>query len=698
MKPKTKKQNNKKQNLFTFTKILLIGFGILLFLSFVSPIKHFINLNILFFITLGFSAFSVLFYLKPKKTVSFKQKKKIQYENDILKYIFLFALILICVPELFNLFKANWVKNIQIFFESIQTEILLIAIASGGIYFYLNKDKINKDTKESEEKQRTSEQKRKQNFSQAHPKLNSIPILKLLFRWMYKEGWWYGVSIIIIFLVFVGIRLRYIFLFPDVLHDSWYQVAAAVDFFKTGHFHEIANYFPNNYYLRGAPISFIVALFWQIFGKSLYVAQMVPTFIGALSFIFVYKISRRLIYNKHFFYIIALIFTFLPWCIYNHIYIRMYVGYELYFLVLIFIFIKISESLKKENWKTFYISTIFLIILNYLNYFWSYDSGKSLVLFATGMGLGYIFLFQINKIPITFKLKKFVKLKMSYKILILIFAIVLGWFLFDVNSKIYWLLNFQSNTASYNIKHWEFFFDINGIFMIFYLIALFSLFYTKKHWKMLVGVLSGSLLLIHFISNPELQMIRGIMYHLPIFIIISILGFSYFCFIFFRENKLRRILFSSIFLVLFALTVINNYPEDFTKVPQIPGETGYMEQIPIFKYIKQKKKDHVVIYVSTEMNPLVYYNLSIDYQLDLEKYLSSSQNYFFEENVMKNIATNVPVIRDRKTLNNLINNKKLCIIIPEFATGRLITTEDYKTIVENMKRVKKTNSVELFCN
>jgi hypothetical protein len=72
--------------------------------------------------------------------------------------------------------------------------------------FYLDRDKINKAEEEIEDEIK-EEEKRKNEFSKKYPKLNNIPFLRWIFRWMYGEGWSYSLGLIGI--IVLGFILKY---------------------------------------------------------------------------------------------------------------------------------------------------------------------------------------------------------------------------------------------------------------------------------------------------------------------------------------------------------------------------------------------------------------------------------------------------------------------------------------------------------
>ena len=181
-------------NIFLITVILL-----LLDQLSILNVNSIVNLNWLSFIGISSGTFSFILWQEK-----LNGKRKNRYKN-IIKFLFLFFLLLITINSLDFKFLGYFIDLYtpnQILF------LYLITIALGIITFWQNRkvmDKIGREKIVEEKK----EKKKKINFTKVHPKMNSIPILKHLLKWMYKEGWLYVLGLILLFLLFTAIKLPY---------------------------------------------------------------------------------------------------------------------------------------------------------------------------------------------------------------------------------------------------------------------------------------------------------------------------------------------------------------------------------------------------------------------------------------------------------------------------------------------------------
>jgi hypothetical protein len=126
--------------------------------------------------------------------------------------IFLFCLLLILFYQFFNLpifwfdFKkylivTNFLNNLRI----TQYWIVILSIVSWSLILYVNRHKIL-DIESEREIELLEEERRKIEFSNKFPKINKVPFLRWIFKWIYKE--WFIYSIWLILLTFIWFSIR----------------------------------------------------------------------------------------------------------------------------------------------------------------------------------------------------------------------------------------------------------------------------------------------------------------------------------------------------------------------------------------------------------------------------------------------------------------------------------------------------------
>ena len=122
---------------------------------------------------------------------------------EITSYLFLLLLLIITLGQfdfLKKFIELSWIKKYQ-------TIIIVLAVVSGGLTMWHNRKKVEKEIEEEKDREEKAEQKRKDEFGDKFPKINKIPVLRNLVKWMYKEGWEFSIFIVLLALLFVIIKI-----------------------------------------------------------------------------------------------------------------------------------------------------------------------------------------------------------------------------------------------------------------------------------------------------------------------------------------------------------------------------------------------------------------------------------------------------------------------------------------------------------
>jgi hypothetical protein len=207
-----------------------------------------------------------------------KDSKMIYYFS----HFFLLSLVVITINQFLK-------RQIIIDF---MPEITALAIGLGFLTFYAYRDKVEKDIEDEKVSEEMAEKKRKEEFHKVHPKMDSIPILRYLLKWMYAVGWKFSIPLVLIIIIFIGIKIGMPLIYAGSYIDEYNHIFSGIEFFKTGHFAELRL---DNQYVRGLPVSVIGGLFMVLFGKTIFIAKMVPAIIGIINFFLLYLIAKRVI-------------------------------------------------------------------------------------------------------------------------------------------------------------------------------------------------------------------------------------------------------------------------------------------------------------------------------------------------------------------------------------------------------------------
>jgi 4-amino-4-deoxy-L-arabinose transferase-like glycosyltransferase len=196
-----------KNVVLVFLKNLFFLSSVLLLLDIFTPvfIDRYISINVLIFL-IFFCFFSILFIYIREDKIHYKKKLE-----PLFKYLFLFFLLLVAISSLdFEIVKQFEFSKIVIEFLKIYSYLLnLLAIGFGFFTFYFNKERIEQETKEEEKKEEFLEEKRRREFPEKFKTINKIPVLRNIFRWVYKEGWGYVLVLLLILTMFTVVKYPY---------------------------------------------------------------------------------------------------------------------------------------------------------------------------------------------------------------------------------------------------------------------------------------------------------------------------------------------------------------------------------------------------------------------------------------------------------------------------------------------------------
>jgi hypothetical protein len=226
--------------------VSFIIFAIFSWLNFINPqalpqlFKPFVVFTV--FLT------SLLFFFKEKIHSNL---------DEFLKYCFLIPLLAVTIGSLnFEFIQTTPIlNNIVDFLKQHTLTISITSIIFGFSLFYKNREKLKNI-----------------NFNKNN-KFQNFSIL------------------LIIFILFLATKLFFILNYSGNFADDWQHIIAGSTFLENGHFHKISNQFENGY-MRGSYVSFTVAIFFYLFGKTLFVAKLVPAFIGLINFFLFHSIAK----------------------------------------------------------------------------------------------------------------------------------------------------------------------------------------------------------------------------------------------------------------------------------------------------------------------------------------------------------------------------------------------------------------------
>ncbi len=561
--------------LISTTFIFLLYIIFYLFLSFNYLNLLFTHSDIFLFSLILFDLFIIFIFIKNNKSL-----------NINILYLYIALFILLEVPLLINGFN-----NSIILFQDLDYNQCFIVIFLGMIiYFFTNKGKY------------LSSKIFNNNLLIINSKINN------------KSKY----SILLIFLLFLLIKLLIPYFYQGSYIDEYFHILHGINIF---------NNLETNY-IRGLPITFLCGLLINLFGNELFILKLIPAVIGIINFLLLYKISKYFFNNYKYTSLLLAIYTISPWIIFNHFYIRFYVLYELLLLLSIYIYFIVNNSIAKKRLVLSLLSIIIFIVFNVLLFFIINDSGFYMIIIFNCF---LIFFLVIKSILILSN--AIIKNIFKY-----FFYILITFFFFYLlfNNKFNYLIKVNLANTNYEINKYEYFFFYKNIgFTILFILSIFiALKHLNKKGEIksqnIIFIASFLILIIHLISSSDLQLIRSIVYFIPLFYLVAIYSL--------KHLNIKSIYKYPIMLFLF-LTIFNNYPSKFfSDGPYIPSEVFYRRFKESFDFIKNNCDDYFIInltknhYVSSfyDINEYylinsIYYNnpLSVNYDnkfINYEKY------------------------------------------------------------------------------
>lgn len=437
-------------------------------------------------------------------------------------------------------------------------------------------------------------------------------------------------------------------------------------------------------YDRGMYVSILVAGAFTIH-QSILMAKMVPVLIGILSFFALYLLVRRTINNPVHQIGVLGAYTISPWIIFNHFYIRFYSFYELFLILILLLFSIAISSAQKYKDKQLPWAIAGIIAINFLVWNWSNDLGRYIIILTTGVSSMFLIFTQGDALAKNHKYilpkitRTFLHTSTAKKATVFILIGAILFVALDAPDKISRLRNGElTYTTSDDSKYNTFFLSMNGPITALAIIASTGLLIGWRREKQLI-ILTGIMLLgVHLFSSPDLQVLRLLLYFLPIFYLLAGIGIESF------DGDISPVLTGLIWIIVLFM-IFHNTPKGFYTHPEIPGEIHYKDYSKAHLFANTICDGPIYSLIH---NPYVglFYNTPIAGTGYVRESLLHTDTRF-EKNEQGHYQTaygQIPVINGEELKQKIESEEPICIIIsPDYANSwRYIEENAFNDIQE----------------
>lgn len=488
------------------------------------------------------------FHGKTKKVLTNVLNLIVKKRWDIISYLFLFLLLIITLGQfsyLERFINLSWINKYQVI-------LTVLAILSGGLTFWHNRERVEKEIDQEQIAEQGAEDKRKADFASKFPRINKVPVLRNLVRWMYKEGWGYSVSVI--FLLIIGFIIRIYNL--GKLSLWWDELITGT--YVTRILEIGTPLFPSElgYYWRGVAYHYFVSLFTFVFGNNEFWLRFPSVLFGMGIVLMAFVISKKI--NKKVALLVLLFLIFSSYNIEYSRFARFYIMNSFLFILGIWVFWKgyFEDKLKYKlislflfflmlHTVQFGVIYISLIITWFL--FFGFKLIKNSKTFFEILKKNVLNIFLLFTTLIIYKLgnifEKFIKIEIDYNRAIDVVDVAqpINWDYFQYPS--WYLINFFNN-------------NYFPIILIYFSVIISVYFFIKnknnnQKFISFINILLLTSIFIYEIGSRGVNGARIFLYSEALIVISFIISIYYLIALFFKNKKLKFVLCTTMIMIIF---------------------------------------------------------------------------------------------------------------------------------------------------
>ncbi len=467
--------------------------------------------------------------------------------------------------------------------------------------------------------------------------------------------------------------------------DEYHHLLSGINILSEGVPAQV--YINQEFYSRGIYISYLVASFFFLFGKTLFAARLVPLIFGLITIYLVYLISKRVM-NNYLSSMLLVLMGFEPVMIFIHTYVREYVFVQFFSILSLLLLLRIRETIF-DNLKLFLRKENILLIgglIGTLWFCWNFIGGNKYAVYVVIGIFCSILIFEL--VYRANNISRFFKVSLS--------CILLAGFLMflavpNVQNLVFGRIFIYSFSLEYGLFS-QYIVEFYGFLLIFFLAGI-ALCYSQRNPT---GLYTSIIFLMIFflfeyghLNTPKGELaVRFIAFSFPFFFIISAKGLEapfvkIKNYLSVKETKIgspTTISFVILLIITFFL-VYSTYPSDFDffEEPSLPRPDGVVE-VPYkdwgraASYLKEyKRKGDILIAVPSQA--AAFYNLGVDYTI-IKSWHLKNRTTGYEDEELVYLRTNTPVIESTDSLTNIFEGDgRVWVLYSGYNLKRLGSTE-----------------------
>lgn len=386
---------------------------------------------------------------------------------------------------------------------------------------------------------------------------------------------------LLLLLLFISLKSFIVFFYNGSYIDEYTHIFSGKNLIEHA---QLPYIYDGTTYIRGLLASILSAFSLFVSNNSIVVVKVFFSFIGVINFIILYKIAKKIISNKYVIYLLLIVYSISPWIIFEHFYIRFYIFYELFILLITLYSIKIIESKKEMNYKNIRKNLFYFFIINLIMNALIFDAGRLMITLYSLSLITFIYIyildFEKNEKHKPDLFQKLLEIEKSKKEKIVygfgVFVAIL--IIFLLLTKIIHVPVLLYSSAE-DLKYINLFFNLNIISSVIFISTFIYVIFDKllknnsiKNEITVVVISVFILFLINMLIPTNLQNTRSILYFFSLYYLVIFLGLD---FLVKNRNKIELKI-----IILFGIVVAEvflSYPKGFISTPFIPKEIDYID-------------------------------------------------------------------------------------------------------------------------